>query len=302
MNQLAPVILFVYNRPKHTNITINSLLKNKECAETDLFIFSDAAKNESSIEKVNQVRSLIHEIKGFKNIFIVEQRKNLGLANSIISGVTEIINRYNKAIVLEDDLKLGSDFLRFMNEALNNYEHNHSVFSISGYSYPLNHLKDYPYSVYASYRSSSWGWCTWKDRWDSIDWDLHIKDGFQKNKTLQKSFRVGGDDLSIMLLKQMKGMIDSWAIRFAYNAFRQNKIHLLAVKSKIQNIGQDNSGIHSRRTKRFDVELFEESKFIFLKETTPPKNIHQEMKKLFTKNKIRRMAQYLKIRLNIHFK
>ena len=164
---LAPIVLFVYNRLDHTQGVIETLLKNTLAKESEFYIFSDAAKTENGVEKVNEVRKFIRDDSwhtGFKKVSIIEAEKNKGLAKSIIGGVSEIIQKYGKVIVLEDDLKLSPYFLEYMNDALDYYKDVVNIWSISGYSFPMRSLKNYPHDVFYSYRGCSWGWATWLDR------------------------------------------------------------------------------------------------------------------------------------------
>ena len=257
----APIILFVYNRIEHTRKTIYALQNNFLAKQTDLFIFSDNAKNSKDIKYVNEVREFISQIDGFKSVQVVLREMNLGLANSIISGVSEVFKTYDKVIVLEDDIVTSKDFLNFMNESLNFYEKS-DLFSVSGYSFPYK--LETNYSGFFSYRESSWGWGTWKHIWESIDWDLHTKDSFKSNRQLQKEFSRGGMDIVIMLKKQMANRIDSWAVRFGYNAFRQNKYHLLATHSKVVHIGDDGSGTHVRKSNtKTEIDFDTETRYLF---------------------------------------
>ena len=111
----APIALFVYNRPQHTLETVQALLKNPECAQSDLYIFSDAAKNLDAQDAVSEVRAYVRQISGFQTISIIEREENWGLANSIIDGVTQLCRQYGKVIVLEDDLETSPHFLKYMN-------------------------------------------------------------------------------------------------------------------------------------------------------------------------------------------
>ncbi len=253
--KLAPIVLFVYNRPDHTKKTIESLQMNTLCKDSELFIYSDAPKNETSEAKVNTVRHYIKTIKGFKKIKIIERENNWGLANSVISGVSEIVDRYGKVIVLEDDLETTPYFLQFMNEALNYYEKDDRVMSISGYSYPFKFPDSYMDDTFLFYRSSSWGWAIWKNEWNSIDFDITKEHKIFKDKTLQSRFNLGGEDLYDMLISQMEGRINSWAIRFALSHALNNKYGLLPSKSLVQNIGFDLSGTHCEASDNFKVLL-----------------------------------------------
>ena len=246
MRNLSPIILFVYNRPWHTEQTVEALKKNELASENDLFIFSDGPKIEND-ENVRKVREYIKTIDGFKSVTIVERDKNLGLANSVISGVTEIIIKFGKVIVLEDDLVTSRYFLKFMNEALDFFKDRNDVFSISGHSYPPSIMKIprfYKHDVYLSYRFGSWGWATWSDRWDKVDWEIKDYEKFKNDDKMKAEFNRGGKDMSDMLISQMEGRIDSWAIRFDYAHFKNNCYNTRPVKSLVKNTGFDGSGVH----------------------------------------------------------
>ncbi len=245
MNNLAPIVVFVYNRVEHTKLTIEKLKENLLAKESNLYIFSDGPKKESDIEKIEEIRKYINNISGFKSIKIIESEKNKGLAKSVIYGVSNIIKEYGKVIVVEDDLITAKNFLNFMNDCLNFYEKDDKIWSISGYKLPIKIPFTYKNSIYLTERASSWGWATWSDRWLSVDWDIKDYMNFIKNKNKVKEFERGGHDLCEMLSAQMNGKIDSWAIRWCYNQYKQGKFTIFPVKSLVQNIGLDGSGTHS---------------------------------------------------------
>jgi hypothetical protein len=252
---LAPIVLFVYNRPYHTKRTVEALQKNKLANQSRLFIYSDAAKNIDAEKNVKEVRDYIKTIKGFKEITIIERGNNWGLAKSVIAGVTEVVNEYGKVVVLEDDLETTPYFLKFMNDALMFYKDNKKVMSISGYSYPFQLPENYNDDVILFYRTSSWGWSIWKDEWNRVDFNITKEHRIFKDKNLQNRFNLGGEDLYEMLEKQMDGKINSWAIRFALSHALSDCFGLLPVKSLVQNIGFDLSGTHCEVSEEFDVLL-----------------------------------------------
>ena len=252
---LAPIVLFTYRRvPKET---IESLLQNDLAKQSELFIYSDGYKSEVDKNDVLEVREYLKSIKGFKSTHIIKTVQNKGLANSIIGGVTEIINKYQKVIVLEDDLIVSSDFLEYMNNALNFYENDKKIWSISGYGPKLPCLKNSKDNLYLSPRASSWGWATWKDRWEIIDWEVKDFLTLKANKDLRKKFNFGGNDMYKMLELQMLGKVDSWAIRWCYSQFIYDMYTVYPRKSKIINDGfNDNKGTHnSGKNSKLTLEL-----------------------------------------------
>ena len=271
MNKLAPIVLFVYNRPDHTKQTVEALQKNELASDSELFIYADAAKNENTVTKVNRVREYIKSIDGFKKVTVIEREKNWGLANSIIDGVTNIINKYDKIIVLEDDLVTSPYFLKFMNEGLTIYEDRKDIFSITGFNFPeiqANTPKDYCDSIYLSYRCMSWGWGVWKNRWMSIDWEVQDFDELKGDNNKINKFNRGGEDLFPMLKSQILGHIDSWAIRFCYAHYKNNSYCVYPIESFVSNEGFDGSGVHCNAdpSSKYSLKLVGKSELVINKE------------------------------------
>jgi hypothetical protein len=235
----APLILFTYKRLDILKRTIEKLQQNTLANQSVLYIYSDAAKHEEDETVINEVRKYLRSITGFKEVTVIEAINNKGLAKSIIDGVGEVLKQYDRAIVLEDDILTTTNFLTYMNDALSFYEDKKQVFSICGYSDNLKISPSYPYDVYFTKRGSSWGWATWKDRWEPIDWRVKDYNEFKKNRSLKKKFNEMGSDLSSMLKKRMEGRIDSWAIRWCYYQFKHNLYSVYPVVSKVHNIGFD---------------------------------------------------------------
>ena len=255
MNNYAPIVIFTYKR-KIGNL-IKSILRNKEASKSDLFIFSDGYKNLSEKLFISKVRDELKTIKGFKSIKIYTSDENRGLAKSIINGVTKIAKKFEKFIVLEDDLIVAPYFLNFMNRALKFYELDNNIWSISGYSPLLPCLKNYKYEVYHSLRSSSWGWATWSNRWNKIDWTMQDFLNFKNDNLKKFRFNMGGNDLFKMLELQHLGKIDSWAIVWCYNQFINSTYSIFPKISMTKNIGfNDKMSTHNKsRNDKWNVEL-----------------------------------------------
>ena len=235
-SQPAPVIVFAYNRLSHLKKTIESLKSNFLAAETDLYIFSDGGKSYDDWHLVKAVRNYLYKIKGFNKISIIERDVNFGLAKSVIEGVSDVLARHSKVIVLEDDLLTSRYFLKFMNEALNIYEDNVRVGMINGHIYNINGLSD----CFFLYKSGCLGWATWRDRWNNVcfDGELLLKKLDEKN--LKNVFDINGSfNFYKMLQDQVDGKNSSWAVRL-YASFLLNDIlTFYPGKSLVQHIGYD---------------------------------------------------------------
>ncbi|MEA2112492.1 MAG: methyltransferase, TIGR04325 family [Patescibacteria group bacterium] len=251
--ETAPITLFVYNRPKHTKKTVEALQKNFLSKESTLFIFSDGYKNKNDKKNVAKVRNYLKTISGFRKITIIERNKNFGLSKSIILGVTEIINKYKKIIVLEDDLVTSPYFLSYMNKGLALYKEEGDVISIHGYIYPMK--GKFPETFFIK-GADCWGWATWKRGWDIFNPDgKKLLEGL-KTKKLSKQFDFDRNyNYTKMLRNQIDKKNDSWAIRWYASAFLSNKLTLYPKKSLVQNIGIDDSGTHCKNSTTYKVSL-----------------------------------------------
>jgi Glycosyl transferase family 2 len=262
----APIVLFVYNRPLHTKQTIEALQRNSLAAESELFIYSDAPKNESAISEVARVREYIATVKGFKKVTITEREHNLGLAKSIIDGVTSIVDDYSKVIVLEDDLVTSPYFLQFMNDGLSMYQSDAVVASIHGYVYPIDNT-DLPESFFVK-GADCWGWATWKRAWSYFESDGGKLLNEIRSRKLERAFDYDGSYPLVKMLKgQIAGKNNSWAIRWYASAYLQGMLTLYPSRSLVRNIGQDCSGTHSGYGTFFDGELCME-KIVLQKQET----------------------------------
>ena len=243
-NSNTPIVLFVYARPDHTRKTVEALLRNDNACNHDLIVYSDAAFTKDKEPAVNEVRTFLDTINGFRTISINHRQINFGLAKSLIEGVSEVINKYGRVIVLEDDIVTGPFFLKFMNQALAYYENELNIGSITGFSLPVSIPLNYPNCVYLTHRHSSWGWGTYKRVWDKIDWDVKDYQEFKHNKYIRDKFNVAGPDMSTMLDLQMNSKINSWSIRFDFSCFKNNLYSVAPTHGLLRNIGFDGTGVH----------------------------------------------------------
>jgi glycosyltransferase involved in cell wall biosynthesis len=263
----APVALFTYKRPEHTKATLDALVRNTLASKTEIVVYCDGPKKEKDHLPVEKVRRLVRDISGFRSVHIIEREKNIGLAESIISGVTDIFETHESVVVIEDDLVTSPNFLEYMNAALSHYKNDPKAFSIGAYNFPRKTMPiptNYPWDTYASIRCCSWGWATWADRWRRVDWEMGYFHAFMLDQVAQKAFDKGGPDMTAMLKLQHEGRIDSWAIRFCY-AHYANRMHCIyPVKTLVSNIGLDNTGSHCgvdprREHKRVDEKWMPQS-------------------------------------------
>ena len=249
----APVVLFAYRRPIHTQRVIDALLANSEAVDTDLIVFVDGPKSPAEKQSINEVLAVFSSLTGFASIDVKSSPKNLGLARSVIQGVTSTLEQHDRVIVLEDDILVSPYFLEYMNSALKIYENEEAVASVHGYTYPIE--LELPPSFFIR-GADCWGWATWRRAWKKFN-----PDGKDLLKRLEKSGQTNDFDFNgsarytDMLRDQISGKNDSWAVRWYASAFLENMLTLYPGDSLVRNIGLDGSGTHSGSSTELDTSV-----------------------------------------------
>jgi hypothetical protein len=289
MNNLAPIVLFVYNRPWHAEQTLNALNKNDLAEQSILYIYADGAKpnaTDDQLEKIKQVRDVIRSKQWCKEINIIESDKNKGLANSIIDGVTNVVNKHGKIIVLEDDIITSPYFLKYMNDGLDIYDNEEKVISIHAYQYPIS-SNGLPITFFMR-GADCQGWATWDSRWSLFEKDADKLLKYIIENNLQYEFDINGSyPYTQMLKSQIEKKVDSWAIRWYASAFIINKYTLYPNVSIIFNIGFDNSGIHSGGKDNFNNKAWNDKRPVIIEKTSNIESNKEALKrwgKYFKKN------------------
>jgi hypothetical protein len=257
IKELAPIVLFVYDRPHHTERTLNALYNNELAKESILYIFSDGPKDTSdqqAVGKITEVREVIRKNQWAKEVKIVESTKNKGLALSIITAVSEIVKKHGNIIVLEDDIVVSSGFLKYMNNALDLYQEEERVMHISAYMYP--HDQKLPESFFFEVPYPGGGWATWHRSWKYFKNDAsYFYDYFEKNKKWNSFNKYGGKYLQKQLKANVLGELNTWFIKWHATMVLQNGLTLYPRQSLTNNIGFDNSGSHCSVMTKFDVNV-----------------------------------------------
>ncbi len=290
---MAPIALFVYNRSDHTRLTLQCLAAADGAAMSDLYIFADGPRVPDDSDAAGKVRELCRAATGFASVTLVERDRNYGLAANILGGVSDVLERHGRAIVIEDDVNVAPFFLKYMNAALEFYR-GRGVFSIGGYTPDVAIPADYPYSTFVMHRNCSWGWATWKSEWDKVDWQAPTFDSFIRNSSLRRRFNEPGDDMTPFLLRWKTGAREMWDIVFSYAAFCAGEPHVYPRKSLVRNVGNDGSGTHVAPTTKYDAPLAANvSLNNFCPGVAPNRDIVREFHRFYSTSVFRRVLNAL---------
>ncbi|HEY6898554.1 MAG TPA: glycosyltransferase [Rhodocyclaceae bacterium] len=245
MADYAPIAVFIYRRPAHLRRTLESLMQCAGFAASPLIVFGDGPRSDADRADVAATRAVAKELLGERAEYHF-QEANQGLSRSVIHGVGEVLARFGRVIVVEDDLQLAPEFLSYMNDALERYADAPSIYQISAYQFSVAEFAQRRSALFLPL-TVSWGWATWKRAWDQFDPMALGWDALKTDKALRRRFNLDGAyDYATMLKRQMAGLQDSWAIRWYWSVFRHQGLVLFPPRSLVQNTGFDGSGTHGR--------------------------------------------------------
>lgn len=241
MSTLAPIAIFAYNRPRHLRATLEALLQCPEFSGSKVFVFFDGPKTADDEVSAQMARNVVNELM-LSNMTVLFRESNLGLASSIIDGVTKICDEYGQVIVIEDDLVVQPTTLSWLNAGLAKYAHDQRVMQISAYQYRIPEFAKRNDGSFQHF-ATTWGWATWKRAWDKFDAEARGWEALKEDSVLSFNFDAGGVyPFSDMLLKQMNGKLDSWGIRWSWSVFVSRGLTLMPPRSLVRNTGMDSSG------------------------------------------------------------
>ena len=270
---LKPIAFFCFNRADKTKLVLDALAQNDLAKDSEIFIFCDGPRNIKDLPQIEEVHQVIEKISGFKKIHITKRKINHGSQFSIIYGINSVLETHDSVIVVEDDILTAKNFLSFTNQALNFYENEKNIWCVSGFNYPKNIIKfprNYHEDVFfVRGKNSSWGWGTWKDRWQKIDFEIKDYAEFVKNKKQVVAFNRAGGNMADMLRMQKQGRINAWDIQMSYAMFKNDGYTLHSLRPLTKNIGFDASGTHTVSDldlTSFEFENFADFKFKKLEE------------------------------------
>lgn len=251
MSEDTGLALFVYKRPEHTRQVLEGLREN---SIDSMYVFSDGPASASERGAVERVRSVVADVS-WCDVELVESGENKGLARSLVDGFDHVLDRHERIVMLEDDCVPAPDFMDYMTACLDRYQDLDRVMNVHGYSPPIAVPEGYPYDVYFTHRTGSWGQGTWRDAWGRLETDPQAFVDLLETSEGRERLRRAGRDLEGMLEAQLSGSIDSIGIWWALTLVKHEGLSVNPVRPRVKNIGHDGTGTHTVETERFDVAL-----------------------------------------------
>ena len=273
------IIYFCFNRPDSTEKTLRTITS---CLKSNhhLFIFQDGPRNVGELDKIEEVRKIIFKsTNDLSNVGFEPKPLNFGLKNSVIAGISQVFSAgFERAIILEDDISICKNFFKYCENALEKFENRKEVFSITGWGFPQK-FDNEKSKIFLEPKFSSWGWATWRDRWEKVNFSAEnpqIQVALKNKKSLKKI----GNNFHEFLKFVQNGKIDSWATFCALHCHLNNLINVYPTKPLVKNIGFE-GGTHFKKAD--DISKIYKKYDVNFNEDLPLLEINQKFKKVFDK-------------------
>lgn len=234
MNNARDIAVIAYNRPDKLRRSLSSL------DLTRVHVFIDGPSGYTDIKKVYHCGRVCEEF----GVEYTLRKTNIGLPANVIMSVDHVLSYSNTVIVIEDDVVISTTAQRFLDFGLRKFSDDNEVVQIGLYNpvfYEQNGFVKLP-------RICSWGWATWRDRWNSIDFNV---EGYSDHLIEIKDKMM--PDMYLMLRNQYEGRFSAWVARADFSRALNNQTVVYPSVSLSKNFGADGSGINTPSTTKFDL-------------------------------------------------
>jgi GT2 family glycosyltransferase len=163
----APILITAFNRPDRLARLLASLQAD---APPVVRIAIDGPRNPGDRAAVEETRRVAETVAWACDLEVWAREANAGIATAIPEAVSRALMEFDRVFVIEDDVSVGPQAYEFMCRALDHWQTESTVSSVSAYNMvPVDHLSRPDDPVRLSRVMSSYVWGTWRERWTAYD-------------------------------------------------------------------------------------------------------------------------------------
>jgi hypothetical protein len=210
------------------------------------------ANRVNDMELVRQTQEMVNEITWDAEIRTRFRDSNLGLRKAVVDAVNWTISEYGKAIVLEDDVRVGPESFDYFNFNLDRFKTERTIAHINGYNLvPVENLSQPDRQSRLSIYPESYAWATWDRAWRKYDDDLT----WAKNASLEELKSIVGTAFGALKWKQnfsdaSAERIDTWAYRWLASMW-EHKWLMVSPNRNLSTYSGWTNGTHTFRKAQF---------------------------------------------------
>jgi hypothetical protein len=242
-----PVIFVIFKRAETTALVFQKI---REYAPTKLFIVADGPRPSvpGEAEACAATREIVSNIDWDCDVERLYSDSNLGSRVRIQSGLNEIFQKVDSAVILEDDCLPDSTFFNFMEEMLSLHRHNPHVGMVSGNNYLLP-IQQRGHGFYLSALPHIWGWGTWKRVWDLYEPNAESWEFINKDEILRRAFAYKIYRRAWKKTLNNIGEVDAWDYQWAFTLWKNGLLSAAPRANLVFNLGLNESGTNTLSSK-----------------------------------------------------
>lgn len=255
----APVLIPTLCRYEKFVRCFESLQNNTWADKTDVYIALDRPTHSSHKDGYTKIKNYCNQViksgrLPFKSVKLICRKTNQGAIGNFERLVQEIFRKYDRCICTFDDIEHSPVFIQYMDEMLDKFKDDKSVFMVTGYSYPVKwHTENTYNAVVQNLEGSIWGVGYWKTEWKEMYGYLRAGGLIKKFPAAYKEGRFA--NMTDWALKDYVNAVVNGA---SYNSLLKrvtdvsmriyltvaDKYAVMPVVTKTRNIGFDGSGAY----------------------------------------------------------
>lgn len=235
------ILVFGYNRPEMLERQIVFALGT----ELNVYVNLDGPRTDSAEANMRCAEVIERYKSEIKKYSISSINKGCNIA--VTEAITWAYEHEQALIILEDDVFVDENFIDFATLMLNVHESNLAIGGISAmnivpHKYLTNSVLDYRLSCY----TSSWGWATWKNRWESHleiantfpNWSWDFPENFWTplKRSIWRSF----------FSKTINGEYDAWDFRWQFSNWISHRLIVFPNRNLGLNLGFGPEATHTK--------------------------------------------------------
>ncbi|MDK3155403.1 glycosyltransferase family 2 protein [Kamptonema cortianum] len=242
----VPVVFLVFNRPEKTARVFDAI---RRVAPARLHVVCDGPRAgvTGEIDRVLETRRIATSVDWPCDLTTDFSETNLGCRHRVSSGLSGAFERFDRAIILEDDCLPDPSFFPFCEEMLDRYASAEHVMHIGGTNFLSGWAQTPVESYYFSRLFHIWGWATWRRAWRHYDVTMQAWPAFKQTRGLRaalpdrdmRGFWSRTFDLS------HRRAIDSWDHQWSFACLRAEGLAVIPSVNLVANIGFDGQGTHT---------------------------------------------------------
>jgi hypothetical protein len=245
--EVAPVALFVFNRP---NLTTQVFERIRAAGPRRLLIVADGprATRPEDVQLCEATRRIVTSPDWGCDLLTHFADVNLGCRHRMSSGLDWVFEQCSEAIILEDDCLPHSSFFHFCSEMLSHYREDSRIMHVSGDNFQGGRRRG-DGSYFFSRYSLSWGWASWRRAWRYFDltipsWPLARKERWLESileNPLELKYWTNIFD------RVHRGEMDAWDYQWQFTCWSQSGLSIQPNDNLVSNIGVGPDSTHFKQ-------------------------------------------------------